>query len=101
LANRFRISVRLTTPDNRPDMLEPEMFPVEAALLLGMDVLLYGAPIPGVVDGTGGKDIVDGAGVDGVAGMAGVSAGVGGPDDDGEGDSTTHILYPVRCSTIM
>jgi hypothetical protein len=29
------------------------------------------------------------------AGVAGTRAGVGGPDDAGEGDSTTHILDQV------
>jgi hypothetical protein len=32
----------------------------------------------------------------GVAGMAGVNAGVGGPDDAGDGDSTIHMLLECQ-----
>jgi len=36
----------------------------------------------------------------GVEGMEGVIAGVGGPDDAGDGPSTTHILSQSKCLVI-
>jgi hypothetical protein len=96
------MSVRLTTPDSRPDIVAPGM--VEAVIadaLPGMDVLLYGGPMDGEVVGKGvvlidALDALRLVEADKLAGIAGVRAGVGGPDDAGEAFSTTHILYLVR-----
>jgi hypothetical protein len=72
-----------------------------ADVLLGMDVLLYGGPMAGIVEGKDVilMDVLDELRVIEVVvltGRAGVRAGVGGPEDAGEGFSTTHILFFVR-----
>jgi hypothetical protein len=94
-ANKFNISVRLMTPLIRPDKLAPVMADAEMA---GIAV-----PVParlvGAVELTGiGPDCVCGRGVigDGGTRLAGVSAGVDGPEDDGDGLSTTHM----RCERV-
>ena len=87
-ANRFRMSVKLMTPERRPERLAPGM--AEA------DIAGAGAPErwDGVWDATG-VGPAEGRGVTGLGGtrMAGVRAGVGGPDEAGEGESTTHMRW--------
>jgi hypothetical protein len=93
-ANKFNTSVRLMTPLIRPDKLAPVMADAEMAGTT--------APVPrwvGAVEFTGmGPDCVCGRGVigDGGTRVAGVSAGVDGPEDDGDGLSTTHM----RCERV-
>jgi hypothetical protein len=93
-ANKFRISVRLMTPLIRPDRLDPVMADAEMAGTT--------APVPrwvGTVELTGmGPACVCGRGVigDGGTRVAGVSAGVDGPEDEGDGLSTTHM----RCERV-
>lgn len=92
-AKRFRISVKLTTPESRPDMLAPGM----------ADADMAGAEVAGVYGGDGDVTArpavpVEGRGVIGEGGTrtAGVMAGVGGPDEEGEGLSTIHM----RCDLV-
>jgi hypothetical protein len=93
-ANKFRTSVRLITPLMRPDRLDPVMADADMAGTT--------APVPrwvGAVELTGmGPDCVCGRGVIGDGGTreAGWSAGVDGPEDDGDGLSTTHM----RCERV-
>jgi hypothetical protein len=86
LANRFRISVRLITPLSLPDRLAPGIADAEMAGAA--------APESGDCDAIG-VGIAAGSGVTGDEGTntAGAMAGVGGPDDAGEGASTTHIRW--------
>jgi hypothetical protein len=95
LAKRFRISVRLMTLLSLPDKLDPVMAVAEMAGAT--------APVParcvGAVELTGvGPDTIPGRGVMGDGGTrdAGVSAGVGGPEEEGDGLSTTHM----RCERV-
>ena len=94
-ANRLRTSVRLITPLNLPDRLAP--------LIADAEMAGATAPVParcvGDVELTGvGPICVAGRGVMGDGGTrdAGGSAGVGGPEDEGDGLSTTHM----RCERV-
>jgi hypothetical protein len=94
-ANRFKTSVKLMTPLSLPDRLAPLMADAEMAGAT--------APVParcvGDVELTGvGPMCVAGRGVMGDGGTrdAGCSAGVGGPEDEGDGLSTTHM----RCERV-
>ena len=79
------MSVRLTTPLRRPERLAPGMAAAEIAGAGDTtEVMLAGAL--GLGSGTMG---------DGGTRTAGVRAGVGGPEEAGEGDSTTHILDSI------
>ena len=89
-ANAFRISVRLITPLSLPDKLAPgialaeiagAMVPV-AAICGGADALTSVGPL---------KDTGSGVIGDGGTSTAGWIAGVEGPEEAGEGVSTTHI----------
>jgi len=105
LANRFRISVRLTTPERRPESEEPGMWMLDAVtevVLLEGEVVVYGGPdapenavggnIVFIILELGVKIAPDVSGFGGGFEYAGVRAGVGGPEDAGEGGCTTHIL---------
>jgi hypothetical protein len=92
LAKRLRMSVRLITPLILPDRLAPGMADAEMAGAT--------APVParcvGAAVFTGvGPDSVWGRGVIGDGGTreAGWSAGVEGPEEEGEGLSTTHMRW--------
>jgi len=91
-ANRFRTSVKLTTPQRRPDILAPVMAAADMA----------GAGWIGgcVGDGEACRPLLAAAGSgvigDGGTRMAGVMAGVGGPEEAGDGCSTTHM----RCERV-
>jgi hypothetical protein len=87
LANRFSTSVRLITPLNLPDNETPAIADAEIA---GAGVLSCLIGMVVVAD-----MLAEGSGVIGEGGtrMAGVAAGVGGPDDAGDGVSTTHIRW--------
>lgn len=94
-AKTFKMSVRLITPLSLPDKLAPGIALAEMAGAT--------APVPakcvGAVVFTGvGPDNDTGSGVIGEGGTstAGWIAGVGGPDEAGEGVSTTHI----RCERV-
>lgn len=87
-ANRLRISVRLTTPVKRPDMVGTEA--AVKVLLPGLLGVNGAAAACGLVPLT----FVNGFG--GGTRVAGVKAGVGGPEDDGEGSSTIHM----RCERV-
>lgn len=94
-AKTFKISVRLITPLSLPERLAPVIALAEIAGAT--------APVParcvGAVVFTGaGPDSDTGSGVIGEGGTiwAGWSAGVEGPDEAGEGVSTTHI----RCDRV-
>lgn len=89
LANRFSTSVKLTTPLNLPDKLAPEIADAEMA---GAAVLWCCAGVVVVADMMAAED---GRGVmgDGGTRIAGVAAGVGGPEEAGEGVSTTHMRW--------
>jgi hypothetical protein len=92
LANRFRISVRLITPLILPDRLAPVIAEAEMAGAT--------APVPmrcvGAAEFTGvGPECACGKGVmgDGGTSEAGCRAGVEGPEEEGEGLSTTHMRW--------
>jgi len=92
LANKFRISVRLMTPLSLPDRLAPVIAEAEMAGTT--------APVParcvGAIELTGvGPENDCGSGVMGEGGTreVGCSAGVEGPEDEGEGLSTTHMRW--------
>lgn len=91
-ANRLRMSVRLMTPLNLPERLAPGIADAEIA----------GAAAPVRCDGdveAMSAGPVDGRGVTGDGGTrieAGCEAGVGGPEEAGEGVSTTHM----RCERV-
>jgi hypothetical protein len=94
-ANKFRMSVRLITPLILPERLAPDIADAEIAGAT--------APVPtrcvGAVELTGvGPETICGRGVMGDGGTrdAGVSAGVDGPEEEGEGLSTTHM----RCERV-
>jgi hypothetical protein len=88
LAKRLRMSVKEMTPLSRPDILAPGIADAEIA----------GAAVPerwvGAVESVefGGVFPVE-RGMIGLGGTrtAGVAAGVGGPEEAGDGLSTTHI----------
>lgn len=89
------MSVRLITPLSLPDRLAPGMADAEIAGAT--------APVPARCVGTTeltavGPDTIVGRGVIGEGGTRtdGVSAGVEGPEDAGDGASTTHI----RCERV-
>jgi hypothetical protein len=95
LANKFKMSVRLMTLLSLPDRLDPVMAIADMAGAT--------APVParcvGAVELTGvAPDNMPGRGVMGDGGTrdAGVSAGVGGPEEEGDGLSTTHM----RCERV-
>lgn len=95
LAKRFRMSVRLMTPLILPDKWAPVMADADIA---GATALVP-ARCVGAVELTGvGPLIMEGMGEMGDGGTItdGVSAGVEGPEDDGDGASTTHI----RCERV-
>jgi hypothetical protein len=84
------MSVRLTTPVSRPEMLAPGMV-AAVTELAGGGAAAGGYDVPDT--GVGGRDTLERLAVEHVrTGTAGVSDGVGGPDEAGDGDSTTHIL---------
>ena len=91
-ANRFKMSVKLITPFNLPDRLAPGIADAEIA---GATVLVWSG---GVVVVMGMLGNVEGRGVigDGGTRIAGVTAGVGGPEEAGEAVSTTHM----RCELV-
>jgi hypothetical protein len=95
-AKRFKISVKLITPVKRPDKLAPGRLD---ALMPGPDAALvvYGGPVAGGAgDGNNAlPEVLSERGFCGGTGFAGVKAGVGGPDEAGEGASTIHILAPI------
>lgn len=91
-ANTFRMSVRLITPLSLPDRLAPGIALAEMAGAT--------APVParcvGAVVFTGvGPDRETGSGVigDGGTSTVGWIAGVEGPEEAGEGVSTTHMRW--------
>lgn len=89
LAKRLRMSVRLITPLSLPDRLAPGIADAEIA----------GATAPAPAKWAGATELTDvGSGVMGDGGTrdAGWSAGVDGPEDEGDGLSTTHI----RCERV-
>lgn len=94
-AKTFKISVRLITPLSLPDKLAPEIALAEIAGATAPEA----ARCVGVVVFTGaGPDKDTGSGVIGDGGMRRVGwiAGVEGPEDAGDGVSTTHI----RCDRV-
>ena len=96
LANKLRMSVRLITPLILPERLAP--------VIADAEIEGATAPVParcvGAVEftGVGPPDRSAGKGVigDGGTRVAGAIAGVGGPEDEGDGASTTHI----RCERV-
>jgi hypothetical protein len=80
LAKRLRTSVRLTMPVSWPDSIAPGRADAETA---GEGVAVNGGLVLGVASVYGEM---------GGTRTAGVETGVGGPDEDGEGDSTIHML---------
>jgi hypothetical protein len=89
LANRFKISVRLITPLSLPLKVAPDIADAEIAGAAVLSCLI------GVVVVALMKDAELGRGVIGEGGtrIAGVAAGVGGPEDAGDGVSTTHMRW--------
>ena len=84
----MRTSVRETTPESFPDMRMPGK---DAAEIEGLGVTANGGREFGsVVDGIVCVCKLVRAG--GGTSTAGWEAGVGGPDEEGEGESTIHIL---------
>lgn len=81
------MSVRLMTPLSRPDKLAPGMAEADMAGAVALERI-------GGVGVTVGVWCVVGSGAmgDGGTRTAGVAAGVGGPEEAGDGVSTTHIL---------
>lgn len=87
-AYRFRTSVRDTTPDSFPDMLSPGS---DAADMEGLGFVANDCEeVCSEADGPGSSGVPVRAG--GRLSTAGWAAGVGGPDEEGEGESTIHIL---------
>jgi hypothetical protein len=84
LANRFRMSVNVTTPVRRPEMLAPDT--VGAGTGLGWTVAVAVA--------FKDEDELD-VGF-GTTTLLGLRRGVAGEEGDGEADSTTHI----RCDRV-
>lgn len=93
LANKLRISVKLITPLSLPDRLAPVIAeaeiagataPVPARWLGAVELTDVGAP-----ESSAGRGVI---GDDGTS-VAGVMAGVDGPDDAGDGASTTHMRW--------
>lgn len=80
LANKFRISVKLITPLRRPDKLAPGIAAAEMAGAGGVVTVAEADAGSGVM-GEGGTR------------TAGAMAGVGGPEEAGEGASTTHMRW--------
>jgi hypothetical protein len=97
LANRFRISVRLMTPLSLPDRLAPGMLEMADAEMAGTTAPVAARWV-GAVEFTGVGPAMLGRGVMGDGGTAtdGVMAGVEGPEEAGDGASTTHI----RCERV-
>jgi hypothetical protein len=97
LANRLRISVRLMTPLSLPERLAPGIVDIADAEIAGATVPVLARWV-GAVELTGMGPAIPGSGVIGEGGTttAGVIAGVDGPDDAGEGASTTHM----RCERV-
>lgn len=97
LANRLRISVRLMTPLSLPERLAPGMVDIADAEIAGATAPVL-ARCVGAVELTGIGPAIPGSGVIGEGGttIAGVIAGVDGPDDAGDGASTTHM----RCERV-
>jgi hypothetical protein len=88
-AKRLSTSVSEMTPLNRPERLAPGMADAEMA---GAGAAPPRSILPGA---TLGGCIIAGSGAIGLGGTctAAVIAGVGGPDDPGEGVSTTHMRW--------
>jgi hypothetical protein len=99
LANRLRTSVKETTPVSRPEMLPPgSWFAVNVDVGVAGGAVVYGGPETVVApdkiwEGPDEVIVVVWKGFWGGIGTAGVMAGVGGPEDIGDGGWTTHILY--------
>lgn len=94
-ANTFRMSVRLMTPLSLPDRLAPVIALAEMAGATAPEL----ARCVGAVEFTGvGPDRETGSGVigDGGTSTAGWIAGVEGPEEAGDGVSTTHM----RCERV-
>lgn len=93
-ANRLRISVRLMTPLSLPERLAPGMAEMADAEMAGATAPVA-ARCVGAVELTGVGPAMPGSGVVGEGGttMAGVIAGVEGPDEAGDGASTTHMRW--------
>jgi len=89
--NRFKISVRLMTPVKRPERLAPGTVVADA---LELELIACDEPAEAEVLPAAGPGKL--SGLNGAEAMAGVSNGVGGPDEAGEGDSTTHM----RCDRV-
>lgn len=113
LANRFNTSVRLTTPDSRPEILAPGS---PAALIVlppvligdwlknavggkvGVDVAVELEVVGGEVWMAGGREAIEDMGDGGgrwVGGGPAAREGVGGFEWDGDGGVVTHILEVV------
>ena len=91
-AKTFRISVKLITPLSRPDRLAPG---IALADIAGATVPVPARCVGAVVFTGVGPDRETGSGVigDGGTRAAGWIAGVEGPEEAGEGVSTTHMRW--------
>jgi hypothetical protein len=97
LAKRLIMSVRLMTPLSLPERLAPGMAEIADAEMAGATAPVA-ARCVGAVELTGVGPDIPGSGVIGEGGttIAGVIAGVEGPDEAGDGASTTHM----RCERV-
>jgi len=84
-AKRFRISVRDTTPVNRPEIRAPGRAEAETG----------NAPL---IEGDAGFD--PGGGTRTAWVIEGVANGVAGADGEGEADSTTHIRWLLVATSL-
>ena len=91
------MSVRLMTPLSLPERLAPGIAEIADAEIAGATVPVA-ARCVGAVEFTGVGPAIPGSGMIGEGGtnIAGVTAGVEGPDEAGEGASTTHM----RCERV-
>lgn len=94
LAKRLSTSVRLMTPLSLPDRLAPGIAEMADAEMAGATAPVA-ARCVGAVELTGVGPAIPGKGVmgDGGTTIAGVIAGVEGPDEAGDGASTTHMRW--------
>jgi hypothetical protein len=88
--------VRETTPDSRPDSVDPGTEEaVTVVVVEGEGCVVYGGPAWGF----GGRDIVlegeEDRALDGAVVVKGVIEGVGGAEEAGDGGWTIHML--VSC----
>lgn len=89
LANKFSTSVRLMTPLNLPLRLAPVIAEAEMAGAAALSCRFGVVVVAFVNDAELGKGVIG----EGGTRMAGVAAGVGGPEEAGDGVSTTHIRW--------